>query len=92
MFAVGLFMYPGLPKSIPSSYGSDGFAGVAKDHLPKLDVLLITPLAYAASIIAINLMIHFSPEKFSMPNSKRAMDIIMFGLFLLALYVGIRIP
>jgi len=89
MFAVGLFMYSGLPKSIPSSYG---FAGVAKDHLPKLDVLLITPLAYAASIIAINLMIHFSPEKFSMPNSKRAMDIIMFGLFLLALYVGIRIP
>tara|TARA_R110002073_G_scaffold210451_4_gene370927 strand:- start:154 stop:795 length:642 start_codon:yes stop_codon:yes gene_type:complete len=90
MLAAGLYLYPGLPETLPSQYGFDG---VGRNHLPKIAVVLLWPLIYGASIIAINVMIHFSPDKFSMPNSKRAMDIIVFGagLLMLAVHVGIMI-
>lgn len=49
------------------------------------------PIAYATTIIVINLMIRFSPEKFAMTNSMRAGEIIVFGigLLLLSTHVGI---
>ncbi len=72
MFAIGVFLYPSLPDTLPTQYGIDG---VGRIQLPKLDVILLLPIVYAATITAINVMIHFSPGKFSMPNSKRAMDI-----------------
>ena len=88
MIAVAILLYPSLPETLPTQYGIDG---IGRNQLPKIFVILIMPLAYAASIVAINVMIHFSPDKFSMPNSKRAMDIIVFGvgLLLLAAHVGI---
>ena len=82
MCAVGLVMYPGLPESLPTQYDLDGGAG---NYLPKQTVVLIMPLAYAASIAAINFMVRYSPNKFSMPNSQRAMDIIIFGVGILLL-------
>ncbi len=88
MFAIGVFLYPSLPDTLPTQYGIDG---VGRIQLPKLDVILLLPIVYAATITAINVMIHFSPGKFSMPNSKRAMDIVVFsvGLLLLATHIGV---
>ncbi len=82
MIAVSLFMYPSLPDTLPTQYG---FNGEASNYWPKLGVILIMPIAYAASILAINLMVGFSPDKFSMPNSKRAIDITIFGMGLVML-------
>ncbi len=88
MFAAGLFMYPSLPETIPTQYNLDGVAG---NYLPKLTVILIAPLAYAFAIVAVNFMVRFSPEKFSMPNSQRPMDIINFsvGILVLSMNIGI---
>ncbi|PCI79435.1 MAG: hypothetical protein COB20_04775 [SAR86 cluster bacterium] len=90
MVVIGIIMYPGLPETIPTQYN---FEGVAGNYMPKLVVVLIMPMSYAVSIVVINLMIRFSPEKFAMTNSLRAMDIIVFsaGLLLLASHVGLMV-
>ena len=88
MCAVGLVMYPGLPESLPTQYDLNG---APSNYLSKQAVILIMPLAYAASIAAINFMVRYSPDKFSMQNSQRAMDIIIFGvgILLFSLHLGI---
>lgn len=80
MTAVGVFLYPSLPEMVPTQYGMDG---TARNYLPKYVAIFLMPFAYFAVIASINVMIHFSPEKFSMANSKRAMDIIIAGVGLL---------
>lgn len=88
MVVVGIIMYPGLPETIPSQYSIDG---EPENYVPKLLMIVIMPIAYAATIVVINLMIRFSPEKFAMTNSMRAGEIIVFGtgLLLLASHVGL---
>lgn len=90
MTAIGAFMYPSLPETLPTQYSFDGVAG---NYLPKQAVVLMMPLAFAFSIIVVNFMIHYSPEKFAMPNSQRAMDIIVLsaGILLLSSHVGILV-
>ncbi|MEX0964328.1 MAG: SdpI family protein [Pseudohongiellaceae bacterium] len=90
MILVGVIMYPGLPETVPAQYN---FVGVADNYLPKQAVILVIPIAYAASIALIHLMIRYSPEKFAMPNSQRAMQTIVFGvgILLLSVHVGILI-
>lgn len=48
MILVGIIMYPGLPETLPTQYN---FEGVAGNYLPKLTVVLIGPVTYAASIL-----------------------------------------
>jgi immunity protein, SdpI family len=88
MLAVGMFMYPGLPETLPTQYDFDG---IASNYLPKEAVILILPLSYAASIAVIHFLIRFSPEKFAMQNSQRAMDIVVLsiGILLLAIHIGL---
>lgn len=90
MIVLGIVMYPGLPETIATQYN---FEGVAGNYTPKLLVVLVMPISYAASIVVVNLMIHFSPEKFAMTNSLRAMDIMVFsvGLLLLISHAGMMV-
>ncbi|MFT7472046.1 MAG: putative membrane protein [Kiritimatiellia bacterium] len=87
MVVIGVIMYPGLPETVPSQYN---YEGEPENYVPKLLMIVIMPIAYAATIIAINLMIRFSPEKFAMTNSMRAGETIVFGtgLLLLSTHVG----
>lgn len=88
MIAVGLFMYPGLPETLPTQFS---FTGVPRNYLPKQAVILILPIGYAITIVATHFLIRFSPEKFAMPNSKRVMDITILsaGILFLASHMGI---
>ena len=90
MITTGVFMYPGLPETLPTQYNFDGVAG---NYLPKLAVVLIAPITYAVTIVGINFMIRFSPQKFSMPNSQRSMDIIIFsvGILVLLIHIGMMV-
>ncbi len=90
MFAAGVFMYASLPESLPTQYDLDGIAG---NYLPKQTVIWMLPASYAVTIAVVNFLIHFSPEKFAMPNSQRAMDIIVFsvGILLLSSHLGIMV-
>jgi uncharacterized membrane protein len=87
MVVIGVIMYPGLPETVPSHYN---FKGEPGNYLPKLLIVVLMPIVYAATIVAINLMIRFSPEKFAMTNSMRSGEIIVFGtgLLLLSTHVG----
>jgi len=75
-------MYPSLPESVPMQPDINGTPG---NYLPRQVAILIIPFAYAVSIMVINFMIRFSPNQFSMPNSQRSMDIMLFGVGLLLL-------
>ena len=87
MVVIGVIMYPGLPETVPSHYN---FKGEPGNYLPKLLIVVLMPIVYAATIVAINLMIRFSPEKFAMTNSMRSGEIIVFGTgpLLLSTHVG----
>lgn len=88
MFVMGLIMYSGLPETLPTQYS---FTGIPGNYLPKEAVILMLPIAYAVTIAATRLLIHYSPQKFSMENSRRAMEItiLSIGILLLALHIGL---
>jgi uncharacterized membrane protein len=80
MIIATLVLYGDLPDRIPTNYDFDG---VARSDSPKLFIAVLIPSIYILVIVGINFLINISPEKYSMPNSKRAMDIIVFAAGLL---------
>lgn len=73
-----------LPDEIPTRFSFDG---ELLDSRPKWLVLILMPSVYLGSMVAINLLVRISPQKFSMPNSKHAMDIIVFGLGIMLVFM-----
>jgi len=84
MVGVSFYLYPDLPDQIPSSFDLDG---TVQDYSSKNLMVVLLPLIYAILLVVINLLIRVSPQKFSMPNSKQAMDIIMFGIGVYFLFI-----
>lgn len=80
MIGLSIAVYPALPDSIPTSFD---FSGEARDITPKQVMAPMLPAIYLGLIAAINLLIKYSPNRYTMPNSKRAMDIIIFGVGIL---------
>ena len=77
MGLLGVIVYSDLPSELPSSFS---WSGEIRGTLPKAIVAVLTPAIYLAIILVMNILIRISPRKFSMPNSKHAMDIIVFGV------------
>ncbi len=73
-----------LPDQIPSRFS---FEGELLDSRPKLLMLILMPAAYFGLMISVNVLIGISPRRFSMPNSKRAMNQIVFGIGLLFVFL-----
>jgi len=86
MVGFSLFIYDSLPAQIPTDYN---LQGEVTDTSPRVLVAVLLPLVFALSIVLINVLIWISPQNFSMPNSKRAMDIILFGVGVLLLFIHI---
>lgn len=88
MILSSLMLWGSLPEEIPVQFDFDG---TLVDTGNKTVVAVLLPVIFLATIAAINVLIRISPRKFSMPNSKRAMDIIVFGLgvMLLFLHLGL---
>lgn len=80
MVITSIVLYGDLPAQLPASFDFDG---TVQESRPKQLMVIMLPLIFLALIAVINVLIRFSPQKFSMPNSKRAMDIIVFGIGLL---------
>jgi hypothetical protein len=84
MTGLSLYLYNGLPDYLPTDFNSQGEI----ERLdPKLFVALLIPACYLGVIIATTVLIAISPQKFSMPNSKQAMHIIIFGVGVLLLFI-----
>lgn len=90
MIGIGLVMYPSLPESLPTQYG---LGGDPRNYLPKQFVILLMPFAYACTIAVIQFMIRFSPEKFAMRNSQRAVatTVLSIGILFLSIHLSILI-
>ena len=88
MVLVSVVLYDSLPEQVPSRYNA---AGEMIATQSRALVVMLMPLSYALVIILINVMIRISPQKFAMPNSRRAMDIIVFGsgVLLLSIHLGL---
>jgi uncharacterized membrane protein len=86
MALFSLFIYDSLPEQVPTDFN---LQGEVTDTSPRLLVALLMPLVYALVIVLINALIWISPQNFSMPNSKRAMDIIIFGTGVLLLFIHV---
>lgn len=80
MIGLSIAVYPSLPELIPSRFGA---GGEILRTSPKQFVAPLLPLIYLVLIGVINFLIKYSPNSYTMPNSKRAMDIIIFGVGIL---------
>lgn len=83
---ISVYFYPQLPENVATKFD---FNGNPTQYSSREFVTIFMPAIYFFLIFFTNLMIKASPEKFSMPNSKRAMDIIIAGCGLL--FLGIHL-
>lgn len=84
MVIMSLLAYDSLPEEIPSQFGLDGRV---TDTQPRDVAVVLVPLVYLGVFALVHVMIRISPQKFSMPNSKGAMDIILFGVGVLVMSI-----
>lgn len=84
MTSLSFVLFNDLPDRIPTDFN---LAGEATDSQPKQFMVTLLPVIYLNVIFLINILIGISPHKFSMPNSKRAMDIIVFGVGVLLCFL-----
>lgn len=77
MVVLSILLYGDLPDNLPSQFGP---SGEVQRMQSKDSMIVLFPGIYLGLIFLINLLISISPNKFSMPNSKRPMDIVIFGI------------
>lgn len=66
-----------LPDTVPSRFD---WHGQVIETSSKTTAAVLLPLIYLLIMAAVNILIRLSPAKFSMPNSRRAMYVILFGV------------
>lgn len=88
MIIFSVIVFDSLPDQIPSNYN---LAGEVTDTQPKWLVVQLLPLVFLLVLLLVNGLILISPDKFSMPNSKRAMDIILFGIGVMFFFIHVAI-
>lgn len=84
MVALSCYYYPQLPESIPTKFD---YNGNPTQLSSREFVALFMPGMYLFLIFFIGILVKASPEKFSMPNSKKSMDLIIAGCGLLFLSI-----
>jgi len=88
MVIFSVVVFDSLPDQVPSSYN---MAGEVTDTMPKMLVVTLSPLIFLGVLLLVNGLIFISPDKFSMPNSKRAMDIILFGTGVMVFFIHVAV-
>jgi len=88
MVVISMVLYQHLPQQVPSRYNT---AGELIATQSRALIVVLMPLMYTLMIILVNVMIRISPQKFAMPNSQRAMDMIVFasGVLMLFTHLGL---
>ena len=82
--ALSLLLYGDLPDQLPSQFSMDG---EVESTWSKNSMIVLMPGIYLGIIFLSNALISISPRKFSMPNSKRAMDIVVFGIGIMCCFL-----
>lgn len=88
MVLVSVVVYSSLPAELPSGFT---WSGDIRGTLPKAILAVLTPAIYLSVILVMHFLIRISPRKFSMPNSKHAMHIIVFGVGVMLFFLHISL-
>lgn len=87
LVAVSMFFYPRLPAAVVTKFD---LSGNATQYTSREFLSAFVPTVYLFLIFLIGAMVKASPEKFSMPKSRKSMDMILAGcgLLLLGIHLG----
>ena len=88
MIVFSVVVFDSLPDQVPSRYNMNG---EVIDTQPRWLMVSLSPLIFLTVLLLVNGLIVISPEKFSMPNSKRAMDIILFGIGVMVFFIHVAV-
>lgn len=88
MGLVSVIVYSDLPAELPSGFS---WSGDVRGTLPKVVVAVLAPAIYLAVVVMVHFLIRISPRKFSMPNSKHVMDIIVFGVGVMLAFLHVSL-
>ena len=80
MAAASAYFYPSLPASMPSKFD---FNGNPTQYSSKEFITLFMPLIFLFTIGLVEGLVKASPKEFSMPRSRKAVDVILGGSGLL---------
>jgi len=86
MLVTSAALWSGLPEQVPAHFN---LRGEADDYRSRELVALLVPMIFAALLVVVNYLVRISPQKFTVPGSKHAMDIVVFGVGILMLFVHI---
>ncbi len=86
MFVASALLWNGLPEQVPAHFN---FQGDVDDYRSREVMAILMPVVFVSLLLAVNILMRISPKKFSMPNSKHAMDIIVFGIGVMMLFMHI---
>lgn len=88
MLVFSVVVFDSLPEQVPSDYN---LAGEVTGTTPRALIVSLLPAIFLAVLLLVNGLLRISPEKYSMPNSKRAVDIILFGTGVLMFFIHVAI-
>src|SRR5688572_25040692 len=88
LVGISLYYYRDLPQTIPTKFD---LSGNPTQYSSKEFLVGLMPAVHLVLILVINLLVRASPAKFSMPNSRQPIDVILFGcgLLFLGIHLGI---
>lgn len=80
MTGLGVVLFDSLPDTLPMQFSLNGEPG---NFQPKLFATALLPAFFIVLLIGIKALLKISPAVYSMPNSKNAVNTILFGVGLL---------
>jgi uncharacterized membrane protein len=86
LIGVGIYFYPLLPEMVPSKFNLDG---QPTSYMTRYYFSFFIPAMFAFLIVFLRIMVKASPQKFAMPNSRQALDKVLFGCGLM--FLGIQL-
>ena len=84
MIILSIYFYPDLPDQVATRFDFDG---TPLQYSPKQQQAVMMPAIFLILMILLDTLVRISPKKFSMPNSKGAVDVMIFGFGLMMLFV-----
>jgi uncharacterized membrane protein len=88
MVVFSMVMFDSLPAQVPANFNLQGDVTGTQ---PRWLVVSLAPMIYLGVLLLVNVLVSISPEKFSMPNSKRAMDLILFGTGVMVFFIHVAL-
>jgi len=84
MVAMSAYFYPQLPAEVATRFD---FNGTPLQYTPKQQQVVLMPALFLIMMIVMNALVRISPQKFSMPNSRRALDVMIFATGVLLMFI-----